>query len=671
MGKGFQSKSFHNVQGGGSAIHQAIVEKSSACKASSHNIAFNKDLCNQKTFKRKLVNSFSVLGVAATFSIACFSISSANAAEAKVIEKTKVIETTQLVGFGKAKYPEDFTHFDYVNPNAPKFGKVTYGETGTFDSFNRFGSRGLAAKYTGELYDTLMFSPSDEIDAYYPLIASKVRYADDFSWLEIDINPKARFQDGVPITAHDVAFTFDKFSTEGVPQYRVYYKDIKSVTAISDLIVRVEMATPNREKLFSFAQGTRVLPKHYWQDRKLSDPLSEPPVGSGPYKVIDYKSGQSVTYGLLEDYWAANLPVNVGRNNFKQVQYDYYRDDTVMLEAFKAGEYDLRVENTAKFWATSYTGTNFDKGYITKEELNHEKPETSQGFIFNSQIATFSDPKVREALTYAMDFEWMNRNLFYSQYQRTRSYFQNTEYEAKGLPSEAEIALLTPFKDQIDPRVFTQEFKPPVTDGSGRIRSQMRTAFKLLKEAGWELKNKVMTNKETGQPLAFELLIYSPTSERIAIPMQKNLKRMGIEMKIRTVDTTQYIKRLRDRDFDMVSSSYSANPYPNPNLLIAWNSNYIDSTFNTAGVIDPVVDALTEQIAKSQSDSEKLSALGPAFDRVLQWNFYLIPQWYSGKYRVAMWDKFERPSTLPKYDLGVDTWWVSEEKAALLPEKRR
>ncbi|XNJ88909.1 extracellular solute-binding protein [Vibrio cyclitrophicus] len=582
-----------------------------------------------------------------------------------------VIETTQLVGFGEAKYPTDFTHFDYVNPDAPKQGKVTYGSIGTYDSFNRFGFRGVAASYTGEIYDTLMFSPSDEIDAYYPLIASKVRYASDFTWMEIDINPNAKFQDGESITAHDVAFTFDKFSKEGVPQYRVYYKEIESVTAVSDLVVRIEMSKPNREKLFSFAQSTRVLPQHFWKDRKLSEPLSEPPVGSGPYKIISYKSGQSVTYGLDENYWAADLPVNVGRNNFKQVQYDYYRDDTVMLEAFKAGEFDLRTENSAKFWANSYTGSNFDKGYIIKEEINHEKPETTQGFVFNIQSPVFSDPKVREALTYAMDFEWMNKNMFYGQYKRTRSYFQNTDYEAKGLPSEAEVELLSQYKDQIPARVFTEEFQPPVTDGSGRIRSQMRTAFKLLKEAGWVLKDKVMTNEKTGKPMSFELLIYSPTTERIATPVQKNLKRMGIEMKIRTIDTTQYIKRLRDRDFDMVSSSFSANPYPSPNLMIVWNSNYIDSTYNTAGVMDPVVDALTEEIARNQQHPEKLLTLGRSLDRVLQWNFYNIPQWHVGEYRVAMWDKFERPDVLPKYDLGIDTWWISEEKAALLPEKRR
>ncbi|CAM2975258.1 extracellular solute-binding protein [Vibrio diazotrophicus] len=582
-----------------------------------------------------------------------------------------VIETTRLVGFGEAKYPQDFTHFDYVNPDAPKYGKITYGQVGTYDNFNRYASRGVPAIYTGELYDTLMYSPTDEIDSYYPLITEKVRYSDDYTWLELDINPKARFQDGEPITAADVEFTFNKFMTEGVPQYRVYYKEIKSVKAIAPLTVRIEMSEPNREKLFSFAQGTRVLPEHFWKDKNFAEPLNEPPVGSGPYKISDYKMGQSVTYQLDDNYWAKDLPVNVGRNNFKQVQYDYYRDDTVMLEAFKAGEFDLRQESQAKFWATSYTGVNFDNGFIKKEEIEHNAPASTQGFVFNTQRPVFQDVRVREALNYAMDFEWMNKNMFYSQYSRTRSYFQNTDYEAKGLPSEEELAILNPVKQAIPPRVFTEEYQPPVTDGSGRIRTQMRTAFALLKSAGWELKDKVMVNAKTGEPMTFELLIYNPTTERIAIPLQKNLKLMGIEMKIRTVDNTQYIKRLRDRDFDMVSSSYFANPFPSSNLMIVWNSNYIDSTYNTAGVMDPVIDDLTFQISKNQEQPKKLLSLGRALDRILQWNFYIIPQWHSSLYRVAMWDKFERPSVMPKYDLGLDTWWISKEKAEKLPEKRR
>ncbi len=583
----------------------------------------------------------------------------------------KVIETTRLVGYGQAKYPVGFQHFDYVNPDAPKYGKVTYAQVGTFDNFNRYASRGVAAAATGELYDALMFSPSDEIDSYYPLIAEKVRYSDDYSWLELDINPKARFQDGVPITAHDVEFSFHKFMTEGVPQYRVYYKDVKFVKALNDRTVRIEMTVPTRDKLFSLAESTKVLPEHFWKDKKLNEPLMTPPVGSGPYKILNYKMGQSITYELLKDYWAKELPVNVGRNNFAQIQYDYYRDDTVMLEAFKAGEYDLRQEGNAKLWANSYNGINFDNGYIVKEEISHKNPAAATGFVFNTKAAIFSDVKVREALTYALDFAWMNKTLFYGQYSRVRSYFQNTDFEARGLPSEQEKQILTPFKDKIPARIFTTEYDPPVSDGSGHIRPQLRQAFKLLKEAGWEVRNQVMTNVKTGQPFVFELLANSPVTERIAIPLQRNFKRLGITMKIRMVDTTQYIKRLRDRDFDMVSSRFFANAYPSPDLMIVWNSNYINSTYNTAGVTDPVVDYLTEQIVKNQQNSDKLLSLGRALDRVLQWNFYMIPQWFISEYRVAVWDKFERSETIPKYDLGLDTWWISKEKASKLPERRQ
>ncbi len=292
------------------------------------------------------------------------------------------------------------------------------------------------------------------------------------------------------------------------------------------------------------------------------------------------------------------------------------------------------------------TAFNFDKGYIKKEEIPHHKPVATQGFIFNIKRPIFSDPKVREALNYVFDFEWMNKNMFYNSYVRTRSYFENSDYEAKGLPSKEELAILDQFKGKIPARVFTEEYNPPKTDGTGRIRKEMRVAFKLLKEAGWELKGGVMTNKKSGEPFVFELLIYSPSTERYAIPLQKNLKRLGIEMKLRTVDTTQYTKRWRDRDFDMISSRYSAMNYPRPDLMIVWNSQYLDSSYNQAGVTDPVIDQLTQDIAASQQDPQKLLALGRALDRVLQWNFYMIPQWYINKYRVATWDKFERPAIM-------------------------
>ncbi|WP_261818254.1 extracellular solute-binding protein [Vibrio gallicus] len=581
------------------------------------------------------------------------------------------IETNVLVGFGQAKHPNGFQHLDYVNPSAPKRGHITYGAIGTFDSFNRYGSRGKPGSMTGEIYDTLMFSPSDEINTSYPLIAQNIRHADDFSWMEIDINPSAKFHDGVSITAQDVEFTFKKFLAQGVPQYRTYYKKVKSVTAISKRTARIEMNQPDKDVLFSLAQGMAVLPQHFWKDKDLSQPLSHPPIGSGPYKITDFKAGQSITYSRVKDYWAASLPVNVGRHNFDSISYDYYRDDTVMLEAFKAGEYDLRQEGTAKFWATAYTGSNFDKGFIKKEEIEHQIPQSMQGFIFNTERAVFQDPKVREALTYALDFEWMNKNMFYQQYQRTNSYFQNTAYQAQGMPSATEIEILTPIKAQIPERVFGPAYKAPHSDGSGRIRSQMRTAIKILNSAGWETKNGVMTHVETGKPLEFELMAFSPTTERIAEPLKKNLSRMGISMKIRTVDTTQYLKRWHERDYDMIFRSYSANAYPSPSLKIVWHSQFIDSTYNQAGVRSKAIDYLTEQIDQHQQDPEMLKALAPALDRVLTWNFYAIPAWHSSTFRVASWDKFARPDTRPEYDLGLDTWWIDTDKAQKLPVKRR
>ncbi|MDN3682930.1 extracellular solute-binding protein [Vibrio tapetis subsp. quintayensis] len=582
-----------------------------------------------------------------------------------------VIDTDRIVGFGDAKYPSGFTHFDFVKADAPKGGSVTYGTIGTFDNFNRYASRGNPGSGVGKINDPLFYTSPDDIDVSYALIAKIVRYSDDFTWLEVDLNQNAKFHDGVPILAKDVEFTFAKFMAEGVPQFKTYYKDVKSVKATSERTVRVDMTTPNREKLLAVLRNIPILPEHFWKDKSLADPLSQPPLGSGPYVVSNFKSGQSITYSRVEDYWAKDLPVNVGRNNFDTVTYDYYRDDTVMLEAFKAGEFDIRQEGVAKFWATAYNGVNFDKGYIKKEEIDHSIPQSMQGFVFNIQRPIFNDPKVREALTYALDFEWMNKNMFYGQYTRTQSYFQNSDYQASDLPSSEEVKWLAPIKDQIPPRVYTQAYQAPVADGSGRIRKQMRTAFKLLKDAGWELKNKVMTNVETGEVMSFELLIYSPTTERFAIPVQKNLKQMGIEMKIRTIDTTQYLKRYQDRDYDMVFASITSDKYPSTSLQIVWNSRYIDSTYNRPGVQDPAVDYLTDKIAENQENPEALLHLGKALDRVLIWNFYAIPAWHNSQYRVASWDKFSRPEHRPTYDLGLDTWWVDTEKASKLPENRR
>jgi microcin C transport system substrate-binding protein len=582
--------------------------------------------------------------------------------------EAQVIESHAISMHGEPKYPADFSHFEYVNPNAPKGGTLTMYAIGTYDTFHRYAQRGNAAVGSADLYDTLLTASEDEVDVYYGFIAEKVEYPTDYTWIVFHVNPQARFQDGTPITAEDVVFSFYKFYNEGVPQFKQYYKNVEKAEVLGPYQAKFSLKEGNKELLISLG-GLRILPKHYWEEKDFSQPSTEVPLGSGPLTVSDYKIGQYIIYKRLENYWARDLPVMKGQMNFDSIRYDYYRDETVAFEAFKAGEYDLRQENIAKNWATQYTGPQFEKGYIIKEEIPHEIPIGMQCLVFNIQRPIFNDRRVRMALNYALDFEWLNKNLFYDQYTRTRSFFQNTKYEAKGLPSQEELNILEPFRGKIPEEVFTKEYNPPKTDGTGNIRDQIRQALRLLKEAGWEIKDKRLVNVETNEPFEFELLLDSPSMERIAIPMQKNLERMGITMNIRVVDDTQFINRLRSRDFDMISGYYSTDHYPTSNLKIVWRSDYLDYTYNTAGVQDAVVDALVDGIEASQNNEAALLHYGRAFDRVLTWNHYVIPEWHISKFRVAYWNKFSRPEIRPKYSLGIYTWWVDPEKEQQLPQR--
>lgn len=566
---------------------------------------------------------------------------------------------------GEPKYSDDFEHFEYVNPEAPKGGTLRSYATGTFDSLNRYGQRGDPVIEAASLYDTLMTSSDDEISVYYPLIAERIRYADDYSSITFFVNPNARFTDGEPITAKDVKFSFEKFLTEGVPQFASYYTFVTEVTVEGDHQVTFQLDGADRERMLALCSLT-ILPEHYWSDRDLSEPLKEVPVGSSGLTISDFKFGQYVIYQRLEDYWAADLPVNRGQNNFDYYRYDYYRDQTVAFEAFKGGDIDLWQENIAKQWATGYDIPAIRNGQMIKEEIPHDIPQTMQGFIFNTKAPLFTDVRVREALSYALDFEWMNKNLFYDQYTRTVSYFQETDYMARALPSEEELEILEPIRDQIRPEVFTEVYNPPVNDGSGNMRANLRTALALLKDAGWEVKDQKMTHVETGELFSFELMTYSPVTERVAIPFQENLKRLGIELTIRQVDTSQFVNRWHEHDFDMISMSYRANPYPSSGLQITWHSDFIDSTYNQANVTDPAVDYLIDGIVENQQDDDALLHWGRALDRVLLWNHYVIPQWHLSKYRIAYINKFSRPAIRPDYALGTDTWWYDDAKAEAL-----
>jgi len=587
---------------------------------------------------------------------------------AATLASADVIVSHALALRGEPKYPAGFQHFDYVNPNAPRGGMVTFYTLGTYDTFNRYGQRGDYEVASASFYDSLMAYSADEIDVSYGLIAEKVEYDSDYNWIIFHINPRARHQDGKPITAEDVVFSFYKFFDQGVPQWKSLYSTVENVEALDRLRARFTLSDPNKEVLFGLG-GMTVLPKHYWESRDLSEPLDEVPLGSGAYTVSDYKMGQYTIYERLKDYWAIDLPVNRGRLNFDYERYDYYRDQTVAFEAFKAGEYDIRRENEAKKWATQYTGSAVDAGYIIQEEIPHEIPPGMQSFIFNTQSPVFQERLVRMALNQLMDFEWMNRNLFYDQYTRNRSYFQNTEYAATGLPSREELKILEPIRDKIPPEVFTKEYNPPKTDGSGNIRTQMREALRLLKAAGWEVRDQILINTRTGEPLEFELMIYTETTEKIAIPLQKNLERVGITMNIRKVDPSQYLNRWHDHDFDMVSSGFSAHFYPDTFLKVEWGSEYLDSTYNEAAVQDEAVDYLLAGIDENQDNQQALLHWGRALDRVLTWNHYVIPQWHLSKFRVASWDRFSRPKVRPKYALGLDTWWIDPVKERKLPKR--
>jgi microcin C transport system substrate-binding protein len=569
----------------------------------------------------------------------------------------KTITAASLSLLGPPKYQDGFARFDYVNPDAPKRGSITRYAVGTYDNFHRYASRGDICAGWEYFYDTLMTGSADEYEVYYPLVAEKVEYAEDYSFIIFYINPGAKDQDGQSITAEDAAFSFNIIKTKGVEHARKLYADITAVPLPGNK-VRFDFPKEewSKEKLLDIA-GLPVFPKRFWEQHNFSEPLLAPPVGTGPYRVKDYRMGQYVILERIKDYWAADLPVRKGLFNFDIIRYDYYRDSNVAFEAFKAGEYDFREENSAKNWATEYTGKIFDSGALVREEIQHTNPPSYiQGLTFNVQSPVFSDWRVRRAVSYFFDFQWMNKNLFYGQYRRLKSYFQSTDYAATGLPSTEELSILEPIRDKIPQEVFTEEFNPPEYDGTGNIRSGMRSALKLFASAGWVLRDGVLRDVD-GKQMSFELMIWSPSSERLAIPFQRNLARFGIDMRIRLVDSSQFLRRMWENDYDLIDQGYSMLYYPSSMTRLYWHSKYIDSTYNRAGVHDPALDYLVEGVMAHQDDPETLLYWGRALDRVALWNHYIIPEWYSSAFRLAYKKNLKHPKALPKYSYAFDAWW--------------
>jgi len=566
------------------------------------------------------------------------------------------------------KYPADFRHFDFVNPDAPKGGTFRQSTMGGFDSLNPFITKGVPADGLDLIYDTLMRHGLDEPFTEYGLVAEKIEKAPDNSWVRFYLRPEARFHDGHPMRAEDVVFSFQTLIKDGAPLYRTYYADVDEVIAEDPLRVLFKFKrTTNRELPLILGQ-LPVLPKHWWANRDFNKGNLELPLGSGPYKLAEVKAGRSVRYERVKDYWARDLPVNRGFYNFDFMTLDDYRDNTVALEALKAGQFDYWLENSAKNWANAYNTPAVAQGRLIKEQIPNRNPTGMQGFVYNLRKPMFQDIRVREALSLLFDFEWTNKQLFNGAYHRTRSYFENSEMAATGLPDAEQLAILEPLRGRIPEQVFSQAFEPSVCDASGMIRPQQRRAYQLLLEAGWHIVDDKMVDAR-GKPVSIEFLLTQTDFERVLLPFKRNLADLGIDLVIRRVDVSQYINRLRSRDFDMVVGSFPQSNSPGNEQREFWKSSSADKpgSRNLMGLKDPAVDELVEALIDSDS-RQSLVEHARALDRVLQWGYYVIPNWHIKTWRVAYWDHLGHPKVSPAYDIGLHTWWIKPDaKPAVSP----
>jgi len=574
--------------------------------------------------------------------------------------------------YGDFKYPPDFKHYDYVNPDAPKGGTMRLESLGTFDTLNPFIIKGVAAAGIGAIFDTLMTRSDDEPATDYPLIAESADLAPDRTSVVYNLNPKARFNDGTPITPEDVVWSFETLRDKGQPLYRFYYGDVTKAEIQGDHAVKFTFKNGDNRELPAILSELPVLSKAYWSGKDFEKTTLDPPLGSGPYKIASVDPGKSITYQRVDNYWAKDLPANVGRYNVDTIRYDYYRDSTVALEAFKAGDYDIRQENSAKAWATGYDGPALRDGLIKKISIPNQNPAAMQGFGYNLRRPLFQDPLVREALAYAFDFEWSNQNLFYGSYTRTRSYFDNSELAATGVPQGEELKILEPFKGQIPDEVFTKEYDPPKYTDSFTIRDGLRDALGLLKQAGWSFKGEQLVNDKTGEPFKFEILDYDPAMERVVLPFIQNLKRLGIIATLRTVDVSQYQQLMNNFNYDMTVVIFPQSLSPGNEQREFFGSKAADQpgSQNVLGIKSPVIDNLIEGIISAQTRAD-LVAHVKALDCVLQWGYYVIPQYHLPDFWIAYWDKFRRPQISPKYDVGLETWWVDTAAAQTVETKKK
>ena len=582
--------------------------------------------------------------------------------------------------FGDVKYPDGFRHFDYVNPDAPQGGTVRQGTFGTFDNFNIViaGVKGSIAAGTELFVETLMTPAFDEVSTEYGLLAEAVSHPDDHSQVSYRLRVGARWHDGKPVTPDDVLYSFEVLKANS-PFYGAYYRHVTKIEKTGEREITFIFDGPGNRELPQIVGQLPVLPKHWWEGvdkdgrkRDITQTTLEPPLGSGPYRLKEFAPGRSLVYEKVGDYWGKDINVDIGTRNFQQIRFEYYRDPTVALEGFKGDQFDWRTENSAKDWATSYDFPAVREKRVVREEFPIRDRGAMQAFAFNIRREKFSDPRVRRAFNFAFDFEEMNRQLFSNQYSRIASYFEGTELAATGLPADAELEILKTVRDKVPADLFTKPYTNPVSGNPQAVRDNLRQALALFREAGYEIRNTKLVNSKSGERFVFEFLVEDPATQRFVLFYKPSLERIGMTVNVRVVDAAQYENRVRQWDYDVIVGQWAESLSPGNEQRDFWGSRAADrpGSRNLIGIKNPAVDALIERVIFSK-DRADLVAATKALDRVLLWNFYVVPQWTYPYMRTARWDRFSRPQTMPKYGRSAfpTIWWWDKDKAAKVPQR--
>ena len=563
---------------------------------------------------------------------------------------------------GDLTYAADFDHLSYVNPDAPKGGELRRGLQGTFDSLNPFILKGSPAAGRHHVFESLLKRVWDEPFALYGLIAETVETPEDRSWVEFTLRPEARFHGGTPITVDDVVFSYKTLRAQGRANMRLFYGKVARVDRVGARGVRFTFDPAQADRELPLLMGLMpIISKAYYADRTFDETTFDPPMGSGPYRVASVDPGHIITYERVEDYWGKDLAINRGQDNFATIRYEYFRDGNVLMEGFKSGAFDFRAEGSAVQWATGYDFPAAKDGQVKREELINQRPAGMRALVFNSRRDLFADPKVRQALGFAFDFEWINANLLHSAFERTTSFFANSELAAQGAPSPDELSLLERWRGQVPDMVFEDVVVPPVTDGSGNVRSNLRIARRLLQEAGWVVRDGAMVRASDGTPFAFEILLVFPENERIALTFTRNLERLGIKVGVRTVDTAQYEFRRQNYDYDMIFHRWRITLSPGNEQAHYWGVAAADQpgTRNYIGIKSGAVDWLIDQVTSSHDRHQLVTAMR-ALDRVLRSGHYVVPLYHQKVDRVAYWNKFSRPGVIPTYGFVLESWWATD-----------